>query len=100
MDRIKVSGKNFGGTGVIKLKTQIGTVTHYFDKIGVAVVQLKKSVKVGDRVKITGHDREFNQIISSLQYDHKQLLKMKRGSSVGIKVDQPVKEHDVLLSVN
>lgn len=76
---------------------QIGKVTHYYDKIGVAVVEVKEqTLKVGDTVKISGHDHEFNQTIESLQVEHKQVKEIGLGESGAMKVDQPVKAGDVL----
>ena len=45
---------------------QIGKVTHYYDKISVAVIEvMNQPLKVGDTVKISGHDNEFVQKITS-----------------------------------
>ncbi len=76
---------------------QIGKITHYYDKINVAVVDvIGQSLKVGDTVKISGHDNEFTQKITSLQVEHKQLDIVQPGESCGMVVDQAVKEGDVL----
>lgn len=76
---------------------QIGKVTHYYDKIGVAVVEiLNQPLKAGDKVKISGHDNEFNQTIESLQVEHKQVKEVAVGETAGMKVDKPVKEGDIL----
>ncbi len=73
---------------------KVGKVTHYYDKIGVAVVQLEAPLSVGDKIKITGHENEFSQAVSSMQYDHKDLQKAEKGKDIGLKVDQKVKEGD------
>lgn len=79
---------------------QIGKVTHYYDKIGVAVVGvLNQSLKVGDTVKISGHDKEYNQKIESLQIEHKQVKEVPVGETCGMKVSQPVKDGDMLYLV-
>jgi len=76
---------------------QIGVVTHYYDKINVAVIEVKaQPLKVGDTVKISGHDSEFTQTIQSLQIEHKQVPEVPVGESAGMKVDKPVKAGDVL----
>ena len=33
--------------------TKVGEITHYYDKIGVAVVDILAPIKVGDKIKIT-----------------------------------------------
>ena len=74
----------------------IGKVTHYFDKIGVAVVKPGKGagLKNGDSVQFKGGERDFTQAISSLQVGHKDVEEVKAGDDFGLKVDQAVKEGD------
>lgn len=79
---------------------QIGKVTHYYDKIGVAVIEVtNQPLKVGDTVKVSGHDNEFTQKITSLQVEHDQVSEVGVGESCGMKVDEPVKAGDVLYLV-
>lgn len=71
-----------------------GHVTHYFPKVGVAVVQLTGGgIKVGDSVKIVTPSNEFIQTIASIQVDHQPVEKGKKGDEVAIKVDQPAHEN-------
>jgi len=70
---------------------KIGKVTHYYDKIGVAVIDLTQGLKVGDNIKFVHKDNEFTQAVDSLQIDHKSVKSVKKGDSLGLKVDQPVK---------
>jgi hypothetical protein len=72
-------------------KTSIGKVIHYYDKIGVAVIKLQKSLKVGDKVKFEKGDVSFEQIIESMQLEHKQVASGKKGEEIAIKVNQVVK---------
>lgn len=78
---------------------KVGKIIHYYDKIQVAVVELLKPLKNGDTIKISGHDNEFTQVISSMQIEHQQLEEAKKGQSIGLKVDKPVKEGDELFLV-
>jgi len=78
---------------------KVGTVTHCYDKIGVAVVNVLAPIKVGDRIKISGHDKEFEQEIASLQVEHQNIQTAKKGDDVGMKVDQPVKDGDEVYKV-
>ena len=73
---------------------QIGVVTHYYDKIEVAVIKLLAPLKVGDTVKFSGHDQEFTQEVTSLQVEHENIEKAKKGQEVGLKTDQKVKVND------
>jgi len=79
--------------------TLVGKITHYFDKIGVAVVEVLSPLKVGDQIKISGHDNEFTQEVTSMQVEHQQVEEAQKGQAVGMKVDQPVKEGDEVYKV-
>jgi len=73
---------------------QIGEITHYFGKIGVAVIKLKDGLKVGESIKIVGGEREIIQEVSSMQVEHENIDKAKKGESVGLKVDGVVRPGD------
>ena len=49
----------------------IGKVTHYYDKIGVAIVELTGKINVGDKIKIEGGKNEFDQTVESMEIDKK-----------------------------
>lgn len=70
----------------------VGKVTHYYDKIGVAIVKLTKKLGVGDKVKFVKGEDSFEQTIESMQLEHTMLTEAKQGNEVGIKVDQTAKE--------
>lgn len=75
----------------------IGEVTHYFDKIGVAVIKLNAAgLSVGAKVKFQTKDGEFEQTIESMQIEHKQIDKAKSGDEFGLKTDKPVEKGDKL----
>lgn len=70
----------------------IGKVVHYYDKLGVAIVDLESGgLKVGDEVKFKRGDGEFAQKVESLQVEHQSVDSVKKGDSFGVKVDQPTK---------
>ncbi len=70
----------------------IGKVSHYYDKIGVAIVDLKAPLKKGDSVKFMRGDQEFEQMVESMQFDHQDIAAAAKGKSIGLKVAQKVKE--------
>lgn len=72
---------------------KIGKVTHYYDKIGVAVVELSGDLAVGDKIKFArGGEDMFEQEVSSIQVEHSKIQSAKKGDVVGLKVDAEVKE--------
>lgn len=70
----------------------IGKVTHYFSNIGVAVIELSDSLKVGDTIRIVGGETDFNQTVESMEVEHQKVNEAKPGDSVGLKVSQKVRD--------
>ncbi len=71
----------------------IGEITHYFGKIGVAVIKLKGTLKVGDTIRIIGgEDTDFEQEVKSMEVEHKKIKTAKARESVGLKVKKKVRE--------
>ncbi len=79
-------------------ETKVGEVTHFFDKIGVAVVDLLASLNSEDKIKVTGSN-EFEQTVESMQMDHEQIKSAKKGDTVGLKLDSPVKSGDEIYKI-
>ncbi|OGZ39397.1 MAG: hypothetical protein A3E90_02730 [Candidatus Portnoybacteria bacterium RIFCSPHIGHO2_12_FULL_40_11] len=70
----------------------IGKVVHFYDKLGVAIVDLSSGgIKVGQEIKFKRGDDEFTQKVESLQVDHESVDAVKKGDSFGLKVDKPTK---------
>lgn len=72
---------------------KIGTITHYYDKIGVAIIKLDKTLKKGQEVEFKDKQGEtvFTQAIDSIEIERKPVDEAKKGDDIGIKVDQPTK---------
>jgi translation elongation factor EF-1alpha len=81
----------------LKEPKELGIVTHYFDHIGVAVVKLKAELKKGDKIHIKGHTTDFVQVVKSMQIEHDKIEKAAKGKEIGLKVDDAVREHDILV---
>lgn len=72
---------------------KVGKVTHYYDKIGVAIVELDSDLAVGERIKfVRGGEDLFEQVVTSMQIEHERVDSAKQGDVVGLKTDQEVKE--------
>lgn len=78
----------------------LGTVTHYFDKINVAVVKLVQSLKVGAYVEFRHDNDSFAQFVESMQINHKAITGAKAKSEIGLKVAKPVKVGWVMLKAH
>jgi len=79
---------------------RIGRVTHYFSKVGVAVIALEKgALKVGDSIRISGYTSDFIQKIDSIEIEKEKVPEVKPGDSFGVKVDEKVRENDDVYKV-
>lgn len=72
---------------------KVGKVTHFFDKIGVAIVELAANLAVGDKIKfVRGGEDVFDQVVESIQIEHEKKESAKKGDVIGLKTDQEIKE--------
>ena len=78
----------------------IGKIIHYYDKIGVAIIELSGGLKVGDKIKIEGGKNEFDQTVEEMQVDHKPVDAAKAGDAVGIKVKEKIREGALVLRLD
>lgn len=78
----------------------IGIVIQYFAKPGVAAIQITDGeIKVGDTLRIKGTTTDLTQKIESMQIDRVPVQSAKAGQSVGIKVNERVRDHDKVFLV-
>jgi len=70
---------------------KIGTVTHFYDKVGVAVIELSGTLSVGEKVRfVRGGEDLFTQIVDSIQVAHKKLDSAGKGDVIGLKTNEAV----------
>lgn len=81
------------------MEEAIGQITHYFPKVGVAIIALTKGLKIGDQIKIKGKKTEFEQPVESLQWEHQPITESEPGREVGLKVIAEANEGDVVYKV-
>jgi len=75
---------------------EIGRVTHFFTKISVAVVELSGALTVGDTILVKGPTTDLEQVVDSMQIEHENIGKAEAGQSIGLKVEQRVREGDLV----
>jgi translation elongation factor EF-1alpha len=79
---------------------EIGVVSHYFGKIGVAAIDITGGeLRVGDTIHIKGHTSDFTQEVGSMQIEHASVEVARAGESIGIKVVDHAREHDKVFKV-
>ena len=82
-----------------KTEKPIGEVMHFYNKIGVAIVKFNKVVPAGTKLAFKGATTDFEEVVDSMQYDHKPIDEAPTGKQVGIKVGKRVHEGDSVYSV-
>lgn len=82
------------------METPIGHVTHYFNRLGVAVLALDDGLAVGEMIHITGHTTNFIQRVRSMEIDHRQVEMVGPHAQVALKVIERVRPGDVLYKVD
>lgn len=75
------------------MKFKVGNVTHFYDKIGVAIIELDGKLATGDKIKfVRGGEDMFEQEVKSLQIEHEKVDSASKGDVIGLKTDKEVKE--------
>lgn len=65
---------------------EAGEITHFLDKISVAIIMLSKPLKEGDILLIEGENYLATQPVTEMQIDKKPVKRAKKGSHIGLKV--------------
>jgi len=78
---------------------EVGKVTHFFSKISVAVIELTGTLSVGDRIRFQGPTTNFEQTVESMQIEHENVNTAKSGQSIGLKVNERVRETDTVYKI-
>ncbi|MDI6806206.1 MAG: translation elongation factor-like protein [Candidatus Aenigmarchaeota archaeon] len=80
-------------------KQLVGTIAHYYGKIGVGVVDLVDTLKVGDEILIQGNVTNLRQKVESMEIEHKQVESATKGQSIGLKTVDRVREGDQVFKI-
>ena len=78
---------------------EVGRVTHFYPKISVAIVELKSSLNIGDKILIKGATTNFEQTVESMQIEHKNIERAEAGQIIGLKVKERVRENDKVYKI-
>jgi hypothetical protein len=98
-----VFGVNLEQCNVIRggnnMEIRVGKVTHYYDRISVAVLILFEELKVGDTIRIHGKMTDITQRVASMEVEHQKIQSAAPKAEVALKVLEPVREGDILYKV-
>jgi len=83
------------------MEEEIGRITHYFAKINVGILEMTKGeLSVTDTIHIKGHTTDIYMKIKSMEVDHSPVETAKSGDLVGLKVENSVREKDLIFKVS
>jgi hypothetical protein len=74
----------------------IGTVTHFYNEISVAIVRFKEPVPLGTILHFKGATTDFKHPVTSMQFNHEPITKAPKGKQIGIKVKKRVRPGDAV----
>lgn len=74
----------------------IGKIIHYYDKINVGIIEVSKTLEKGDKIHIKGNTTDFEEEVKSMQIEHEQIDKAKKGDVIGMAVKEKVREGDLV----
>ena len=80
-------------------EVEIGIVSDYFARPVVAGINLTASLKVGDRIHISGHTTDMELVVDSMQIENVPAEEAAAGDAVGIKVPDRVRPGDKIFKV-
>jgi translation elongation factor EF-1alpha len=76
------------------MEVEIGRVMHYYAHRHVAVLMLKRVLKIGDEIHIHGPAMDFTQRVTSMEINHASVHWAQPGDDVALEVTAPVHEND------
>jgi len=79
---------------------KVGEITHYFTRIGVAVVDVSGPLKVGDRIAIKGMTPNYEMTVDSMQVEGNNIEEANEGDDIGMKVDDRVRKGDIVYKLS
>jgi translation elongation factor EF-1alpha len=84
----------------VQREDAVGTVTHYYSHLNVAVIQLNTgTLKTGSTIHIKGATTDFTQTVDSMEYEHQPIEQALPGQSFGLRVKEHAREHDIVYLV-
>jgi putative protease len=81
------------------MEKRIGTITHFYTHLSVAVLNLTDELRLGDEIHIKGHITDLVMSVTSLEVEHQKIESADTGMDVALKVDDYVREGDEIYKV-
>ena len=75
-------------------EVEVGRVSDFFARPVVAGIELTDTLRVGDKIHITGHTTDLEMVVESMQLDNAEASEATAGQAVGVKVTDRVRPGD------
>ena len=73
---------------------EIGKVSGYYSHVGVAAIKLSGTLKVGDKIRISGATTNIEMDVDSMEIERKEIKEAKKGDHIGIKIPDKARPND------
>jgi U32 family peptidase len=90
------------GSQATQKKVHLGKVVHFYSKIKVAEIKIeaKQTLRIKDKILIQGDKTGLvEQVVSSMEFENKQILKAEQGETIAVSCDKAVKKGDTVYKV-
>ena len=88
------------GTKALLKKKIAGKVLNYYRKNSVAEIQLNdRGIKTGEEIIVQGNTTFLKQKVESMQIEGRPINKAKKGTTVGLKVNEKVRKNDLIFVI-
>jgi hypothetical protein len=74
---------------------RVGEVTHFYDRLSVAVLVLSRPLHLNEVIHFLGKSTDFQQKVTSMQVDHQPVETVESGE-VALEVKQKVRPGDAV----
>ncbi|NVL93431.1 MAG: hypothetical protein HWN71_10405 [Desulfobacterales bacterium] len=79
---------------------EVGVIVKFFAKPSVAAIEITRgSIKRGDILKYKGHTTDFTEEVKSMEIDNQPVDEATVGDTIGVKVEERVREKDKVYKV-
>ncbi len=78
---------------------EVGTITHYYSDLSVAVVAVASAFSKGDTLLIGKGEPFLKQKAISMQLEHQKIEKTRKGQEIGLKVQDKVRVGDRVFKI-
>src|SRR4030043_1701346 len=95
----KVSKERLRCGNINPMEVEVGRITHFYKKIGVAVLELSGPLQVGDTIHISGTTTDLTLKVEYMQMEHQNIQRAEKGQDIGLKLNGEVKEKDIVYKV-